>query len=108
MILKEVLRAKIQTVKISRTELRYKGSIGLDFDIINKVGICAGDKVQVLNYDNGERFETYVIAEEAGSKAVVLYGPASRKGEVGQDVCIIAYALVTSDEKLEPKILNNG
>jgi len=107
MILKEVLRAKIQTVKISRTELRYKGSIGLDADIINKVGICAGDKVHVLNYDNGERFETYVIAEEAGSKAVVLYGPAARKGEVGQDVCIIAYALVTSDEKLEPKILND-
>jgi len=104
MILKEVLRAKIQRVKITRTELHYKGSVGLDADIINKVGISEGDKVQVLNYDNGERLETYVI-EEAGSRAVILYGPAARKGEVGQDVCIIAYALVTSDERLEPKIL---
>ncbi|MEA2082406.1 MAG: aspartate 1-decarboxylase [Elusimicrobiota bacterium] len=106
MILKEVLKAKIQRVKISRTELDYKGSIGLDADIIKKVGICGGDRVQVLNYDNGERLETYVIEEEAGSKAVILYGPAARKGEVGQDVCVIAYALVTDDEKLEPKILN--
>ena len=105
MILKEVLRAKIQRVKITRTELHYKGSVGLDADIINKVGISEGDKVQVLNYDNGERLETYVIEEEAGSRAVILYGPAARKGEVGQDVCIIAYALVTSDERLEPKIL---
>ncbi|MCD6311567.1 MAG: aspartate 1-decarboxylase [Elusimicrobia bacterium] len=104
-MLKEVLRAKIQRVKITRTELHYKGSVGLDADIINKVGISEGDKVQVLNYDNGERLETYVIEEEAGSRAVILYGPAARKGEVGQDVCIIAYALVTSDERLEPKIL---
>ncbi|PIX15758.1 MAG: aspartate 1-decarboxylase [Elusimicrobia bacterium CG_4_10_14_3_um_filter_49_12_50_7] len=105
-MLREVLRAKIQRVKISATHLHYKGSIGLDSDIIAKVGIAAGDKVHVLNYDNGERFETYVIAEEAGSKAVILYGPAAKKGEVGQDVCIIAYAFVTDDERLEPKILN--
>ncbi|MBA3052761.1 MAG: aspartate 1-decarboxylase [Candidatus Omnitrophota bacterium] len=106
MVLKEVLRAKIQRVKITLTELHYKGSIGLDADIIAKVGIAAGDKVHVLNYDNGERFETYVIAEEAGSNAVILYGPAARKGDPGQDVCIIAYAFVTADERLEPKILN--
>lgn len=106
MIFKEVLRAKIQRLKLSRTELHYKGSIGLDSDIIAKVGIEAGDKVHVLNYDNGERFETYVIAEEAGSKAVVLYGPAARKGEPGQDVCIIAYAFVTDGERLEPRIVN--
>ena len=104
MVLREVLKAKIQKVKITEKHLYYEGSIGIDGEIIEKVGIRPGDKVQVLNYENGERFETYVIGEKKGSKKIVLYGPAARKGEVGQELCIIAYALVTEDENLKPKI----
>jgi len=108
MILREVLKAKIQKVKITGTRLYYEGSIGIDGALIKEVGICGGDKVQVLNYNNGERFETYVIEEAAGSKVIILYGPAAKKGNVGDEVCIIAYALATCDENVKPRILKCG
>ncbi|MCD6413691.1 MAG: aspartate 1-decarboxylase [Elusimicrobia bacterium] len=105
-MLRQVLKAKIQKVKVTEKHLYYEGSIGIDGEIIEKVGIRSGDRVQVLNYNNGERFETYVIEEAGGSKKIILYGPAAHKGEIGDEVCIIAYAFVTEDEKIEPKILN--
>jgi len=54
--------------------------------------LVPGEKVQVLNYDNGERLETYTIEEKSGSGKIVLYGPASRKGKVGERLCILSYA----------------
>lgn len=87
-----VLKSKITEAKITHTRLFYKGSMGIDSNVMKAVNLLPGEKVQVLNYDNGERLETYTIEEKAGSGRIVLYGPASRKGEVGQRLCILAYA----------------
>ncbi|MCD6423196.1 MAG: aspartate 1-decarboxylase [Elusimicrobia bacterium] len=105
MILKKVLKAKITKVKITDTVLYYQGSIGIDKEILEKVGLQGNDAVQVLNYNNGERFETYIIEEEKGSKKIILYGPAVHKGKVGDEVCILAYAFTTEGEKIEPRII---
>jgi len=105
MILKKVLKAKITKIKITERVLYYQGSIGIDKEILEKVGLQANDAVHVLNYNNGERFETYIIEEVRGSKKVILYGPAVHKGKVGDDVCILAYAFTTEDERIEPKVI---
>ncbi len=93
-----VLKSKITEATITHTKLFYKGSMGIDGTVLKKVDILPGEKVQVLNYDNGERLETYTIEERAGSGRIVLYGPASRKGEVGQRLCILSYANMNYDE----------
>jgi 8-oxo-dGTP diphosphatase len=87
-----VLKSKITQATITHTQLFYKGSMGIDSVVMKAVGLLPGEKVQVLNYDNGERLETYTIEEKPGSGKVVLYGPASRKGKVGQRLCILSYA----------------
>lgn len=92
-----VLKSKITEATITHTKLFYKGSMGIDSAVMKKVDILPGEKVHVLNYDNGERLETYTIEEKAGSGRIVLYGPASRKGKVGQRLCILSYATMTYD-----------
>ncbi len=93
-----VLKSKVTEAKITHTRLFYKGSMGIDGKIMKAVNLLPGEKVQVLNYDNGERLETYTIKERAGSGRIVLYGPASKKGEVGQRLCILAYATISQRE----------
>ena len=73
----EVLRAKLHRVTITEADVDYIGSITLDEDLIDAVGFVEGEKVQVLNVNNGERLETYVIKGERGSGAVCLNGPAA-------------------------------
>ncbi len=87
-----VLKSKITEATITHTKLFYKGSMGIDSTVMKKVNILPGEKVHVLNYDNGERLETYTIEERAGSGRIVLYGPASVKGKIGQRLCILSYA----------------
>lgn len=87
-----VLKSKITQATITHTQLFYRGSMGIDGVIMKAAGLLPGEKVYVLNYDNGERLETYTIEEKAGSQKIVLYGPASRKGKVGQRLCILSYA----------------
>jgi 8-oxo-dGTP diphosphatase len=87
-----MLKSKITLATITHTQLFYKGSMGIDRTVMKAVGLLPGEKVHVLNYDNGERLETYTIEEKAGSGKIVLYGPASRKGKVGERLCILAYA----------------
>jgi 8-oxo-dGTP diphosphatase len=89
-----VLRSKITKAIISHTKLHYRSSMGIDGAVMKQAGILPGEKVQVLNYDNGERLETYTIEEKPGSRKIILYGPASRKGKVGEKICILAYANV--------------
>lgn len=89
-----VLKSKITEAIITHTHLHYKGSMGIDGTVMNAVGILPGELVHVLNYDNGERFETYCIEERAGSGRMVLYGPASLKGKVGQKLCVLSYASI--------------
>jgi len=96
-ILREFLKSKINGACITDKRLKYLGSIGIDKNIIDEAGILPGEKVQVLNYNNGSRIETYIIEEEKGSKKVILYGPAARCGEVGDELCILSYCFVSED-----------
>jgi 8-oxo-dGTP diphosphatase len=90
-----MLKSKITEATITHTHLFYKGSMGIDATVMKSVGMLPGEKVHVLNYDNGERFETYTIEEKPRSGRIVLYGPASRKGSVGQRLCILSYAIMS-------------
>ncbi|HMC98004.1 MAG TPA: aspartate 1-decarboxylase [Flavobacteriales bacterium] len=94
----EVLRAKLHRVRVTEADLNYIGSITIDEDLIDAVGFVEGEKVQVLNVNNGERLETYVIKGRRGSGSICLNGPAALKASVGDIVIIVAYARMTLEE----------
>ncbi len=103
----EVLKSKITEATVTHTQLHYKGSMGIDGKIMRAANLVPGEKVHVLNYNNGERLITYTIEEKAGSSKMILYGPASKKGKVGDKLCILSYALVDSAAAthLKPKVV---
>ena len=86
-----IRKSKIHRARITKKKLNYQGSIGVDKKLLESAGILPSEKAQVLNLNNGERFETYCIEEKAGSGAITLYGPAARLGEIGDIVIIISY-----------------
>jgi len=88
----EVLKSKIHRVKVTYSDLSYIGSITIDEDLMDGVNLIENEKVQVLNVNNGERLETYVIKGERGSGVIGLNGPAARKALVGDIVIIVSYA----------------
>lgn len=88
----EVLKSKIHRAKITEAELHYVGSIAIDEDLMDAANFIEGEKVQVVNVNNGERLETYIIKGERGSGTICLNGPAARKAQVGDIVIIISYA----------------
>lgn len=88
----EVLKSKIHRAVITEAHLNYVGSLTLDEDLMNAANIIENEKVQVVNVNNGERLETYVIKGKKGSGIVCLNGPAARKGMVGDIVIVISYA----------------
>jgi len=88
----EVLKSKIHRAKITQAELHYVGSIAIDEDLMDAANMIEGEKVTVVNINNGERLETYIIKGERGSGMVCLNGPAARKAQVGDIVIIISYA----------------
>ena len=94
----EVLKSKLHCVKVTQANLNYMGSITIDEDLMDAANIIAGEKVQIVNNNNGERFETYVIKGERGSGCICLNGAAARKSLVGDTVIIIAYALMDFEE----------
>ena len=94
----EVLKSKIHRVTITQAELNYVGSITVDEDLMDAANLVEGEKVQVVNVNNGERIETYVIKGERKSGVVCLNGPAARKGLVGDVVIVISYASVDFEE----------
>ncbi|NOZ46300.1 MAG: aspartate 1-decarboxylase [Chlorobi bacterium] len=94
----EVVKSKIHMVKITESNLQYVGSITIDEDLMNAADIIENEKVQVVNLNNGERLETYVIKGERGSGMICLNGPASRKAAVGDIVIIISYASIDYNE----------
>ena len=98
MILTNVMKAKIHKAVITKKVLGYNGSIGIDKVLLKASGMIPGERVQVLNFQNGVRLETYIIEEKENSGIIALYGPAARRGEIGDELCIISYALITSDE----------
>ncbi len=108
MILRHILKSKINKAVVSEKKLQYKGSIGIDEAYLKHADILSGERVQVLNYNNGARIETYVIPEKKGSKKIVLYGPAARCGEIGDKICILSYLLISDDEakRVKPILIN--
>lgn len=94
----EVLKSKIHRVKITQAELHYVGSITLDEALLEAANLLEGEKVQVVNINNGERLETYVIKGPRDSGVVCLNGPAARKAQVGDVVIIISYASMEYEE----------
>ncbi|MGE0770714.1 MAG: aspartate 1-decarboxylase [Cyclobacteriaceae bacterium] len=94
----EVLKSKIHRVKITQAELHYVGSITIDEALMEAANLIPGEKVQVVNINNGERLETYVIKGERGSGTVCLNGPAARKAQVGDVVIVISYASMEFEE----------
>lgn len=95
-------KSKIHRAKITKVDLHYEGSIGIDRDLLKASNIYPNEIVQVVNINNGARFETYVI-EEAGSGDIGLYGAAAHLGKVGDLVIILSYGLVddANAEKLK-------
>ncbi|MFT4737834.1 MAG: aspartate 1-decarboxylase [Cyclobacteriaceae bacterium] len=87
----QVLKSKIHRVKITQAELHYVGSITIDEDLMDAADLVENEKVQIVNINNGERFETYVIVGQRGRGEVCLNGPAARKAQVGDIVIIISY-----------------
>ncbi len=103
----EVFKSKIHRVKITQAELHYVGSITIDKDLMEAANIVEGEKVQIVNINNGERLETYVIAGERTSGMICLNGPAARKAQVGDIVIIISYATMDFEEakKFKPTVI---
>lgn len=94
----EVVKSKIHKVTITEANLQYVGSITIDEDLMEAANIIENEKVQIVNINNGERLETYVIKGERGSRSICLNGPAARKAAVGDVVIIISYALLDFEE----------
>ena len=103
----EVLKSKLHCVTVTEANLNYMGSITIDEDLLDAADMLPGQKVQIVDNNNGERFETYIIKGERGSGCVCLHGAAARKVQVG-DVCIIiAYALMDFEEAktFQPRVV---
>lgn len=107
MIQVELLKSKIHRVTVTEARLDYVGSITIDQDLIEAAGIFEGERVFIVNNNNGERFDTYVIPGERGSGVICLNGAAARKVQIGDIVIIMAYAHVPLDEVegFKPKVV---
>lgn len=90
----QVLKSKIHRVKVTQAELHYVGSVTIDEDLMDASQIIENEKVQIVNVNNGERFETYVIKGPRKSGIICLNGPAARKAQVGDVVIIISYGTI--------------
>ena len=100
-MLRQVLRSKIQNAVITEAMLEYEGSSTLDGNLVEAAELLPGEMVLVVNLNNGERFETYVIVGEPGSGTVCLTGPAARKGYVGDRIHILAFGWAVDEEAAE-------
>lgn len=106
----EVLKSKIHRVKITEANLHYIGSITIDEDLMDAANIIENEKVQVLNIDNGERLETYVIKGTRGSGMICMNGPAARRISVGDTVIVVSYGIldIEAAKKYKPLIIFPG
>ena len=103
----EILKSKIHRVKITEADLNYIGSITIDEDLMDAANLIENEKVQVVNLNNGERLETYVIKGKRKSGIICLNGPAARKALVGDTVIVISYATMDFEEakKFQPIVI---
>jgi aspartate 1-decarboxylase len=103
----EILKSKIHRAFVTEVNINYQGSITIDEDLMDAANIVEHEKVQVLNYNNGERIDTYVIKGKRGTGEVCMNGPAARKFLVGDPIIVISYAMIDVQEakNLIPKII---
>ncbi len=103
----EVFKSKIHRVTVTTSDLNYIGSITIDEDLIDAAGLVVGERVYIVNVNNGERFDTYVIKGKRKSGEICLNGPAARKVQKGDVIIIISYAQMSVEEaqKFQPKII---
>ncbi len=103
----EILKSKIHRAVITEANLNYVGSLTLDEDLMDAANFIENEKITVVNANNGERLETYIIKGKRGSGTVCLNGPAARKGAVGDVVIVISYAAMDFEEakKFKPSIV---
>ncbi|WP_026570148.1 MULTISPECIES: aspartate 1-decarboxylase [Sediminibacillus] len=105
-MLRTMMKAKIHRARVTEANLDYVGSVTIDSDILKRVGILPNEKVQIVNNNNGERLETYVIPGEPGSGVICLNGAAARLVQKNDVVIIVSYAMVAEEELADfsPKI----
>ena len=103
----KMLKAKIHRATVTQAELDYVGSITVDMDLLEQAGILEYEKVQIVDVNNGSRFETYTIAGERGSGVMCFNGAAARMVQTGDKIILMAYAQVTPEEasELRPTVL---
>ena len=103
----EVLKSKIHRVTVTGADLNYIGSITIDKDLMDAANLISGEKVQIVNINNGERLETYVIEGERKSGEITLNGPAARKVQKGDVIIIISYCTLPIEEakKIQPQLV---
>ncbi len=103
----EVLKSKIHRVSVTQANLDYVGSITIDEDLLDAANMIAGEKVAIMDNNNGERFETYIIKGERGSGAICLNGAAARKVAVGDVIIIVSFALMDFEDakSFKPSII---
>ena len=102
-----MLKSKIHRARVTEANLYYEGSIAIDAELMEKADILPGEKVEVLNLNNGQRLETYTIKGKAGSGIISLNGPAARGACVGDEVIIVSYVIVDEKEvkAIKPKVI---
>lgn len=102
-----ILKSKIHRARVTEANLYYEGSITIDERLMQASDIIEGEKVEVLNLNNGERLETYAIKGKSASGVICLNGPAARGACVGDEVIIVSYVLVDAQEakKIKPKVI---
>ncbi len=107
-MLRTMLKSKIHRAMVTEANLYYRGSITVDAKLLDAADILEGEKVEVLNLNNGQRIETYAIRGAAGSGVICLNGPAARGSCVGDEIIIVSYVLVDEQEcrKLVPKVVS--
>lgn len=103
----EILQGKIHRATVTDANLNYVGSVTIDMDLVDAAGMVAGQKVQIVNNNNGERFETYILPGERGMGTICLNGAAARRVQTGDIVIIVSYLYATVEDvtKHSPKIV---
>lgn len=94
----EIVKSKIHRVTVTEANLNYIGSITIDEDLLDAANLIANEKVSIVNNNNGERFETYIIKGERGSGVVCLNGAAARKAQPGDIIIVMSYAMMDFEE----------
>lgn len=104
MRLRQVLGAKIHRATVTEADVNYVGSVTIDRDLMDKVGMVAGELVHIWNGTNGERLETYTIAGERGSRIIQMNGPAALRCRIGDKIIIASFIYTDEPESIAPKV----